>query len=188
MNSYCISDTHFGHYNIINYCDRPFTSKAEMDDTIIDNWNKKVTGTNDLVYHLGDFCLTSRKLSKEKKREYIEDLLKRLNGRIILICGSHDRDAWDNKDLFHQVYPKNTIVEIKHRKNIIIMGHCPMLSWEKRFHGSIHLFGHVHTSPYNLVHCQKKSYDVGVDNNNFTPILLDEAILKAEGNTEWLRK
>ena len=37
-----ISDTHFGHENIIQYCNRPFTCADEMDEYMVDQWNKCV--------------------------------------------------------------------------------------------------------------------------------------------------
>ena len=53
---YYTSDLHFGHKNIIKYEDRPFSSIEEMDEALIDKWNKKVK-KNDEVYILGDFAL-----------------------------------------------------------------------------------------------------------------------------------
>ena len=49
---YFTADTHFGHYNVIRFCDRPFASAEEMDEAMIQNWNDRVTG-NDTVYILG---------------------------------------------------------------------------------------------------------------------------------------
>ena len=50
------SDTHFYHANIINFCGRPFKNVEVMNETLIANWNS-VVGADDIVFHLGDFCL-----------------------------------------------------------------------------------------------------------------------------------
>lgn len=42
MNFY-ISDTHFGHQNIIRYDNRPFSTADEMDEALIDRWNDVVS-------------------------------------------------------------------------------------------------------------------------------------------------
>lgn len=34
---YFTADTHFGHENIIRFCDRPFVSAEEMDEVLIEN-------------------------------------------------------------------------------------------------------------------------------------------------------
>jgi len=75
------ADLHLGHWNIVKYCKRPFTSVAEMDKALIENWNS-VVGKDDFVYHLGDFALGSR-----DKIKFYED---QLNGKIIHIKGNHD--------------------------------------------------------------------------------------------------
>jgi len=49
------SDTHFGHFNIIEYCNRPFKTVDEMNSKLIRFWNERVK-PDDIVYFLGDFC------------------------------------------------------------------------------------------------------------------------------------
>ncbi len=55
MSLYFTSDTHFGHKNIIQTCNRPFASVDEMDEAMVARWNQRV-GPDDTVFHLGDFC------------------------------------------------------------------------------------------------------------------------------------
>ena len=60
MKTFVISDPHFGHKNIINYCRPEFSSTEEMDGLIIKNWNK-VVNPEDVVFVLGDLGLLTRK-------------------------------------------------------------------------------------------------------------------------------
>ena len=83
-----ISDTHFGHANMLKFVNwdnsrvRPFSSVEEMDELMIENWNRVVKPT-DKIYHLGDVVYRC------KNRDQI---MQRLNGDKVLIKGNHDRD------------------------------------------------------------------------------------------------
>lgn len=76
-----ISDTHFGHKNILEYEKeyRPFNSVEEMNECIIDRWNS-VVNVNDIVYHLGDFAFGRHNIQ----------IAERLKGKKKLILGNHD--------------------------------------------------------------------------------------------------
>ena len=91
---YITSDTHFNHSNIIKYCNRPFHDIYEMNQAIIDRWNS-IVNDNDIVYHLGDFAFIRRdnlELSyAQQLRQQIREFVDRLNGKIILIKGNHDK-------------------------------------------------------------------------------------------------
>lgn len=77
-----ISDTHWGHRNIIPYGGRPFKDIHHMDETLIQNWTETVRPEDD-VYHLGDFTLS-------RDPSYLGSLIRRLPGRIHLLRGNHD--------------------------------------------------------------------------------------------------
>ena len=167
------SDTHFGHSKIIDYCKRPFSSIEEHDKTLIQNWNN-VVGQDDTVFHLGDFAYGNS--------QFISNIIKQLNGNIILIKGNHDLRNM-NPALYNifsdAVYQARILID----KQTIYLNHFPFLCFE---HGdinlykdnySIQLFGHVHSGPLTsskdasrLNILRPTQYDVGVDNNNFTPI------------------
>lgn len=82
MNIFVTSDTHFGHANIIGYCNRPFSSPEDMDWGMVKRWNM-VVKPEDHVWHLGDVYMGG-------SREYIDHVLSSLNGRKRLVLGNHD--------------------------------------------------------------------------------------------------
>lgn len=90
MKSWFTSDTHYFHKNVITYCARPFVRPdgqpaiEQMHRTLIQNWNE-VVGPRDTVFHLGDFAFGSV--------TQIADVRKKLEGRIVLIRGNHDRST-----------------------------------------------------------------------------------------------
>jgi calcineurin-like phosphoesterase family protein len=85
---YYIADLHLDHANIIRLCNRPFETIGEMNATIIEKWNKRVTD-KDEVYVLGDFSWA--------KGEQTNKFLDQLNGYKYLIRGNHDYFL-DDKD------------------------------------------------------------------------------------------
>lgn len=93
MKYFFAGDWHLGHANIIKYCNRPFSSVEEMNETIIRNHNERVK-PEDWVYFLGDFCFRNSKGGKEGEGELTkaQAYLKRVNGRFIFICGNHDKN------------------------------------------------------------------------------------------------
>ena len=145
--------THYGHANIIRLCNRPFASVEEMDEALIENHNK-VVGKDDMVYHHGDFAFKGRQDNVE--------ILKRLNGKVILIQGNHDPILWGQH-----------ILEYKANKKSVVMCHYPIEEWNGYFRGAIHT--HCHTHQPDLVSATRR-FNVGVDSCNYAPISLDEIL------------
>lgn len=61
---YFTADTHFGHYNVIRFCDRPFASAEEMDKAMIQNWNDRVTPETIRYIFLG-ICFSAAPMRRE---------------------------------------------------------------------------------------------------------------------------
>jgi calcineurin-like phosphoesterase family protein len=157
MNYFFTADTHFGHDNIRKYCHRPFNTVEEMNNTIIQNWNSRVT-KNDIVFHLGDFAFGN-------SNEEFDKYFNQLNGKIIFIKGNHDDLARKNKRKF-QLYLTG-YYEIKIEEQTIILCHYAMRVWNKSHFGSWHLYGHTHGTLSEKI--DSLSFDVGIDTNNFYP-------------------
>lgn len=165
---YFTADMHLGHENIIKYCNRPFESAEAMDSELIDNWNELVRPT-DVVYHVGDFTLRSRKWALS----YIE----RLNGYIRFVPGSHDR--WLSQQLppsdRFEVLPPLVTIEYKRYENdadsqLIVLCHYAMKTWDRQHYGSWNLYGHSH----GKLSAEPLALDVGVDAQQYYPVGLEE--------------
>lgn len=149
-----ISDTHFGHANIIKYCNRPFRDVIGMREQMIRNWNKKVP-VDATVFHCGDFAFADK--------EEVADILNRLNGRIVLIRGNHDQEHDQKKyqwlHLFEEVHDLLRIVVLDHSQSITLC-HYPMLVWDRSHQGAWMLHGHCHGTLHNA---PGLILDMGVD-------------------------
>lgn len=158
------SDEHYGHRNIIKYCNRPFESAQEMDAEIIKRHNEVVC-QNDIVVHAGDFTLA-------KKRQ-AENYVSQLNGTHIFLSGSHD--YWLGKNHPLQIWVQNI------EGQIVVVCHYSMRNWPASHYNSWQLFGHSHSTLEPI----GKQWDIGVDNNDFYPIsfeLLKEIMAQRPDN------
>ena len=160
QNIFWTSDTHFGHSTILEYCSRPFSSVEEMDEALIENWNKTIK-PNDIVYHLGDVSWYG-----SNKTHYI---FKRLNGKKRLIIGNHDHKKNLSPHFEYIVdYELLKVAGIQ-----IAMMHYPILSWYGQYHGVLHLHGHTHNTIDNS---GTTRFDVGVDSWGMSPVSLEQII------------
>lgn len=184
---YFTSDLHLGHDNVIKFDNRPFSSVEEMDEELIKRWNSKVK-PGDLVYVLGDLIWKS-------KTNEAADILRRLNGQIILIKGNHDR-------FFHNDKVKKILAGIKDYDDICvtlkdgtpkrcILSHYFIPMYNGHFHGAIHLHGHSHVTAeakeeveiakeLNKRGFPNKIYNVGCMLWNYEPVTLDEILERGE--------
>lgn len=165
------SDLHFGHKNILDFCNRPYKTVSEMNVGLIDNWNS-VVPENGMVFVLGDFCFGNATLW--------ENCRNALHGKICLIKGNHDKLASNvtESKLFEEVCIQKTI-QIDDR--LVIMNHYPFLCYAGTYQNpktaTWQLFGHLHLSKTGIgldskrtINCFPTQYDVGVDLNDYKPL------------------
>lgn len=168
------SDTHFGHRNIIRYCDRPFADAETMDRALVERWNAAV-GDDDLIYHLGDFTLRGRGFARR--------VLAQLRGRIRVLGypWHHDRN-WLPKpgragDLASasghpiEIAPPLVVRDfvVAGEARAITLCHYPLGEWDRKHHGAWHLHGHSH----GTYRAEGAILDVGVDCHDYAPVALE---------------
>ena len=158
-NTFFISDTHFGHENIMKYCRRDkfmtpeeieslnASDRGEIDQrkvrispesiermnrAMIDNINA-VVGEKDVLYHIGDVFWGHDVDFARKIREQIKCRT------IHHIWGNHDEPEVASLFASSEKYAE---VIVEHQK--IFLCHYPMRAWDKSHKGTWCLYGHVH--------------------------------------------
>lgn len=171
------SDEHYGHEQIIQYVNRPFTSVEESIETMIERHNKKVPNNRNYVtVHVGD--LFWHTLTEEKAIE----ILSRLHGGHAFIYGNHDELIEQSRTLqtkFRWIAGQNKesgIRILNWNKHKITLCHYAMHVWDRSHKGSWMLFGHSHGE----LTVRGKSFDIGVDCHNFEPWTLEEIEVEME--------
>lgn len=175
MSVFATADHHFGHTNIIKFCDRPFVDAHDMDRAMISAWNS-IVGPEDTVYHLGDFTLT----------DSLSPWIHALNfARLYIIPGGHDYRwlAKFDRTLGPRVQILDPLVTVEFPSgnkypNVVVMCHYPMLTWDRSHYGSLHLHGHSHggipSGP--AANGKGRRIDVGVDGWDFFPVDLQRLL------------
>ena len=122
---YYIADCHFYHDQLNTMMDkRGFRSVEEMNDYMLKQWNSKVK-KNDEVVILGDLSLGTP--------EQTNELLKKLNGRLYMILGNHDRF------LKNKSYDTSRFVWIKPYEELhdngrkVILCHYPIMCYNGQY-------------------------------------------------------
>jgi calcineurin-like phosphoesterase family protein len=179
--TFLVSDTHFSHRGIVQFLrpdgskERPWDNIEEMDEALVANWNS-VVRPKDKIYHLGDVVINRSALP----------ILARLNGEKILVKGNHDVFRIEEyTPYFKDVRGSATL-------NDYVMTHIPIhTSAIERWKGNIH--GHLHSGRVVKVVQRVRDRDeweqtiidpsylcVSVEQINYTPISLDEAMKRFE--------
>ena len=167
-NVFITSDTHFSHNNMLKFTRedgsrlRPWNSLEEMDEALIENWNK-VVRPNDKVYHLGDVVMKHKALQ----------IVERLHGRKTLIMGNHDIFDSEKYLKYFKVLRACRVLDK------FIMTHVPIhTSQLGRFKAIVH--GHLHShsidDPRYFNACVDFPGNAYYPSNNFIPIPIEEVI------------
>ncbi len=157
------ADFHLSHNNIIKYCNRPFSSVGEMNQTIIKNIND-VVKPDDVLYHLGDFTMTDN-------YAIISEFAKEIRCKKVFILGNHDKrknlDKLKEDGIIEAWYDTYGLM---YKNCYIWLSHYAHRTWDQSHRGSWHLYGHTH----NKMPSYGLSFDAGVDSNNYKPYSFDD--------------
>jgi calcineurin-like phosphoesterase family protein len=178
------ADLHLGHANIIKYCQRPFLSPEERervrqdargrwslsaetvrrhDDGLLEAINSRV-GASDILWVLGDFCWGTL----EEATGYRDRIHCR---HVHLVWGNHDHQSI--RPLFEDAIEQGMF---RAEGQDVWLNHYPMRSWNRSFHGTWHLYGHVHgrLAAEDAANDWTLTKDIGVDACDYRPWSMDD--------------
>jgi calcineurin-like phosphoesterase family protein len=168
---YFAADTHFGHANIIRFCNRPFGTVEEMDEALVDNWNGTV-GDRDTVYFLGDLFFRA-------SPDRVRGILCRLKGQKHLVIGNHD-SSWMTKELVNSHFVEAShFLQVSVEGRHLVMCHYPLLCWGGEgkswmIHGHIHNNRHMDYWP--LLQIRERVLNAGVEINGYAPVPFEKLL------------
>ena len=145
MAIYFIGDLHLCNKNQTkegsrNWDNRPFQTVEEMNRTILENHNKRVTNGDTTVF-VGDMSMRGRS-------DELVALVAQMKGKKILVLGNHD-DVSDYRyaKLFDEICPyKEMTISVGGKAYKIVVSHYPILMWNGQHRGTILLYAHTHNS------------------------------------------
>jgi len=163
MNIWIITDTHFGHEKIIDFCNRP----KNFEKSILKNM--QCVRDNDVLIHLGDVAWKNEKY-------WNEIFLKTTKAKKWLVLGNHDKKSitwylergWD--------FVGDTIsLDIYGKK--ILFSHIPIIDigYDINVHGHFHnISSHYHEIELIAIR-NKKHYLVYIE-HHYRPVTLKSII------------
>ena len=153
---FVISDTHWGHENIIKYCDRP----SYHEQLMMSNWRKAIKDDK-VVVHLGDLMMGG-----DEYYAYFKDqVAPKLTGKKYIVLGNHDKRKYDYQELgFTVIKP----FSIEYRGYEVSFSHYPKLLGDND--KLLHVHGHIHNHTYSRGEINRwGNINVSVEPMNYKP-------------------
>ena len=163
--TWVIADTHFGHHNIIRYCNRPI----DHDSKMLRSW-KRLVKKNDVVLHLGDLCVWYGWM----QNYWLKQCLK-LKGDKYIIWGNHDEDHKFSKEGFEQRTGFKVIAPF--RQGDVFFSHEPTTDdglWSINIHGHVH--NHAPFGFYTSIGGNR--FNASIEGMNYRPWRLGDILKK----------
>lgn len=166
--TWLISDTHFGHKNIVKYCNRPMNH----NDLMINHW-KQLVRPDDDVLHLGDFSVWYG-----PEEDYWLNIANEFPGNIYMLRGNHDKKKDTQYATRGITMIPEFIQELEYKQNLkrILFSHYPDVDrigdWDVNIHG------HIHNNPLDakLAATNRRYINISVELMDYSPRLLSDIL------------
>lgn len=199
---YFFSDLHVCHERDFILGPRGFKTAEESKETLIKNWNERVTN-NDTIFLLGDTVVGAG----TKGLEVFDELLRRLNYRALYVLPGNHPSGYTQRfdeviantnidnyfrltfslDGFKTIHLVPNYFEIYVNGKSIVLSHYPILSYNGMNKGGFLLHGHSHgnlsRSEIGREYSKGKVLEVSPEVIGNAPISFDEVFTLLNGRS-----
>jgi calcineurin-like phosphoesterase family protein len=166
--TWVISDTHWGHKNIIGFCHRP----DDFETLLLENIAQAVPDDPDVtLLHLGDLCYRGN----AEFRALIAPHIQPKSGRKLLIAGNHDKQRYSfyKKCGFKMAHP----FAIRWGSTVVSFSHYPWSTAPATPDGK---GGDGGTMPANVLRVHGHIHNNGYTRSGYVPFLAQHVNLSVE--------
>lgn len=157
-NTWLISDTHFGHKNIVKYCNRPMNHNELM----LVAWRSLIQ-PEDTVLHLGDLAVWYG----ADEQEWLDTVAELPGKKFMLETGNHDK----LKPKVYARYGVTIIPEFIQEINgqRVLFSHWPDSTRTSEWDINVH--GHIHNNPLDpaLLSSGRRYKNISVELTDYKP-------------------
>jgi calcineurin-like phosphoesterase family protein len=164
--TWVVSDTHFGHENIVGFCRRPH----DHQEVIMEEWSQSVPDEA-TVLHLGDLSYRNNSFFKNMIAPHLTGRRK------LLILGNHDRQRpnFYRDSGFKIIKP----FEIHYDGYTVSFSHYPLKEAAGPKHIRVH--GHIHNNGYGgkelpYVPFSAGQINMSVEQTHYRPVNLKDLL------------
>jgi calcineurin-like phosphoesterase family protein len=170
--TWLVSDTHFGHENIVGFCRRPH----DHEQVIMEEWAQTVPDDG-TVLHLGDLSYRNNSFFKNM-------IAKHLTGaRKLLIQGNHDRQRPNfYRDSGFKIVKPFEIFYTTPKAGVwtVSFSHYPLKEPASKFE-HVHIHGHIHNNGYGgkespFIPFSAGQINISVEQMHYRPCKLDDLL------------
>ena len=168
MKIWLITDTHFGHEKVKEFCGRP----EGFEQKILDNL-KRVVNSDDILINLGDFCWGND--------DYWAELFNYPHIKAksnILVRGNHDKKSLGFYAEFFDMVCDSFSLNMFGKR--ILFSHIPQEKsplYDLNIHGHFHNTDHRKNEKYmQFIYDPTYHKKLAVEDTNYEPVLLEKFI------------
>lgn len=99
------------------------------------------------------------------------------------MIGNHDGKLLQDEKAMQYFEDVDKMMHVNDDSNAVCLCHYPIVSWNKKYHGSYHIYGHIHANideDYYYLKTLERALNAGCMINGYMPVTFKELVKNNE--------